>query len=481
MVTLPGLCGALPGVLVPQGAGEVPAVPVGGVHVSELLDPTPFLDGGELLLTTGLVLPEQGVALEAYVARLVAQRVCGLALGLGPVHRQTGEHLRSTCARAGLPLFSVPAREPFQAVIREYWTQVGAQRSVDARAALGSVNTVVQAAFSDDAETDVLRATATALGGRAALFDADGRPRRVHPPSARSWAGQVGADLRRLRLAAAHTSVPTAATFSVGQDDVLVHAVNGDGFGPSHLAVGGVGLPPHTRHLVITACALLRLRAERSRPLAVASDAATVVLGLLARGGHDAALLAVATALGRRLPSAVRVVLVRGVTEREVEMPALRAEALIAPGEPMGLVVAADRADDLWRDLQECLPASGRAVLSGTGALHETTKLVERSLEALTRDHARWVRSDIDRSVVVPDLEQKLSRLLAYERTDLIATLAAYLRHRGRIDPAADELRLHRNSLRHRLTVVRRIVGDDLDDADVAAWWWLTLRDRGLA
>ena len=30
--------------------------PVSWVHVSELVDPTPFLAGGELLLTTGLAL-----------------------------------------------------------------------------------------------------------------------------------------------------------------------------------------------------------------------------------------------------------------------------------------------------------------------------------------------------------------------------------------------------------------------------------------
>lgn len=36
-----------------------------GVHSSELLDPTPFLSGGELLLTTGLSLPTQTARLPA--------------------------------------------------------------------------------------------------------------------------------------------------------------------------------------------------------------------------------------------------------------------------------------------------------------------------------------------------------------------------------------------------------------------------------
>src|SRR3954454_22493634 len=52
------------------------------VHVSELADPAPFLEGGELLLTTGLALrPEQSI--EAYVQRLAEAGVVGLGLGTG--------------------------------------------------------------------------------------------------------------------------------------------------------------------------------------------------------------------------------------------------------------------------------------------------------------------------------------------------------------------------------------------------------------
>ena len=40
------------------------------VHTSELDDPTPFLEGGELLLTTGIKLGRTTAQLQAYVHRL---------------------------------------------------------------------------------------------------------------------------------------------------------------------------------------------------------------------------------------------------------------------------------------------------------------------------------------------------------------------------------------------------------------------------
>ena len=58
--------------------------PVRWVAVSELEDPTPYLEGGELLLTTGLRLTARKA--DAYVARLVAAGVAGLGLAVCLTH-----------------------------------------------------------------------------------------------------------------------------------------------------------------------------------------------------------------------------------------------------------------------------------------------------------------------------------------------------------------------------------------------------------
>ena len=64
----------------PVLAGDV-SKPVGWVHGTELADPTPFLEGGELLLTTGLRPIDTG-----YVERLVRAGVVGLGFGTGLGH-----------------------------------------------------------------------------------------------------------------------------------------------------------------------------------------------------------------------------------------------------------------------------------------------------------------------------------------------------------------------------------------------------------
>src|SRR3954451_9857511 len=62
------------------------------VHVSELRDPTPFLSGGELLLTTGLTFQcppgtaEAAAEADSYVQRLSASAVLGVGFGVGLSH-----------------------------------------------------------------------------------------------------------------------------------------------------------------------------------------------------------------------------------------------------------------------------------------------------------------------------------------------------------------------------------------------------------
>src|SRR5690606_7496178 len=66
----------------------VPAAPDAQVRwatVSELLDPAPYLRGGELLLTAGTNLPEESGTLAGYVAALSAGGGAPLGFGVTPV------------------------------------------------------------------------------------------------------------------------------------------------------------------------------------------------------------------------------------------------------------------------------------------------------------------------------------------------------------------------------------------------------------
>jgi PucR family transcriptional regulator, purine catabolism regulatory protein len=77
------------------------------VHISEIVDPTPWLSGGELLLTTGLQL-EHPEAQREYVARLAGHRLSGLGFGTGFAHATVPEAVIEAADEHGFPLFEVP-------------------------------------------------------------------------------------------------------------------------------------------------------------------------------------------------------------------------------------------------------------------------------------------------------------------------------------------------------------------------------------
>src|SRR4051794_41982239 len=72
------------------------------VHISELEDPTPWLSGGELLLTTGMAL-EDPERQRAYVRRLAGHGLAGLGLGTGFAPQGVPDPLGEAAPGPGLP------------------------------------------------------------------------------------------------------------------------------------------------------------------------------------------------------------------------------------------------------------------------------------------------------------------------------------------------------------------------------------------
>src|SRR4051794_13196225 len=80
-------------------------------HVSELPDPGPWLEGGELLIVNGFGIPADGDAQAEYVRRLAKHHVVALAFGLhSPPLRQA---MLDAADDAGLPLLRLPKETPF--------------------------------------------------------------------------------------------------------------------------------------------------------------------------------------------------------------------------------------------------------------------------------------------------------------------------------------------------------------------------------
>lgn len=81
------------------------------VHTTDLLDPSQYLQGGELILTSGLWRQDPQDS-AAFVAALNKARTSGLGFAVY-VEGTTPQDLVDACEQGGLPLFEVPNATPF--------------------------------------------------------------------------------------------------------------------------------------------------------------------------------------------------------------------------------------------------------------------------------------------------------------------------------------------------------------------------------
>ncbi len=94
---------------------EAARTPVRWVHSTELPDPTPWLKGGEVLLTTGLQL-DGPKAQREFLDRIASHQIAALGFGTGFRHRRLPAALVTAAGKRGFPLFEVPYELPFIAI-----------------------------------------------------------------------------------------------------------------------------------------------------------------------------------------------------------------------------------------------------------------------------------------------------------------------------------------------------------------------------
>jgi purine catabolism regulator len=97
------------------------------VHSTELPDPTPWLRGGELLLTTGMQLKGPKAQREL-IERLADHEIAGLGFGTGFAHKRLPAALLTAASKRSFPLFEVPYELPFIAITERAFAQLVNER-----------------------------------------------------------------------------------------------------------------------------------------------------------------------------------------------------------------------------------------------------------------------------------------------------------------------------------------------------------------
>ncbi|MER5480035.1 PucR family transcriptional regulator [Streptomyces sp. NPDC002734] len=350
------------------GEGTPLDVPVRWAHVSELPDPVPYMEGGELLLTTALkVDAEDPAEAGGYVRRLAAAGVVGLGFGVGVNYEKVPEALVAAAAEHGLPLLEVPRSTPFLAISKAVSAAIAADQYRAVTAGFAAQRELTRRALGDGPE-GVLAALAAQVDGWAALYDAAGAVVAVAPDWAERRAARLTPDVQRLRD---RQSPATAVIAGQRDPDEGAERVGAAGDGPAHeepprdgdreqardtgedrveLHTLGTGRRPRSalavgtaaplgtaeRYAVHSAIALLTLTTERSRSLHEAEQRiGAAVLHMLLSGEAQHARTVAGDLYGGLLDAPFRVV----VAEYRGEELATALEAAAAwAGEPVLVV-----------------------------------------------------------------------------------------------------------------------------------------------
>ena len=471
--------------------------PVQWAHVSELVDPTPFLEGGELLMTVGLWLTE-GVSADDYIDRLRAVGVVGLAFGVGVAHADVPAGLIEAAQTSGFPLLVVPNATPFIALSKTVSAKLAAEQYEEITRGFRQQQRMTQAAVGDDGAGGVLREVAGQLGGWALLLDAAGGVRSAHPASAATRGSALQPDLGRLRSVTGPASVSLADTTEhVVLLPLLIHRrVRG------YLAVGTPDrLGPGERQLVNASASLLTLLLGQATAVRSAEGRVrTAVFRLLAQGDVHAARPPADDLWGGLPEEPVSVLLLGGSGEARSNLAEV-AEASNRENERVFFAEVDDRLVVLATSSGGARPRLLQALRGVEGAsageshpvplsdLARGLRQAEQALSASSRLGRRHTAfSDVGAEGLLSLVstadgrafaESLLRPLLDHDaggRQALIPSLRTWLEHNGHWDAAAGSLGVHRHTLRGRIQRIEEILGRDLGGPGLRVELWTALR-----
>jgi PucR family transcriptional regulator, purine catabolism regulatory protein len=443
---------------------------VSWLHVSELADPTPFLEGGELLLTTGLGLGEHERAQREYVRRLAKHGISGLAFGVGFGYAEVPTAVVDEADRLGFPVLVVPYDVPFIAITKAAVTHLASRRLVELQQALEVHERLADAVLESRGLHALLAIVCRHLDCSLALVDEAGRVL-----SERHAGRPISFDYALELPVVAHGEMATLRAARAGgefseYDRLVLH------HGQTALAF------ELSRRRAVSA-AELRLAGDLLEDLESSRlDDRDVARRFAAFGLEPdrpyAALLAVPT--NGLSPERLRSEVAGELDRRSVRYLST------ARRERAAFLVGADSEEDVHALARGLVEVEGEARV-GIGrpargrALGRSLLEARAALDAVAAPVASYRDlGSLELLLTLPDaaLEAFVDRVLgpAAESKWLLESLAALLDSGCRWSDAADRLGVHRHTLRYRMDRLREQTGRHPDVPEQRMELWLAVK-----
>ncbi|MDQ1124093.1 PucR family transcriptional regulator [Microbacterium trichothecenolyticum] len=471
--------------------------PISWVHSSDMLDPTPWLERGNLLLTNGAQFSSTPDADEvaAYCRRLRDLGAAGLGFAVDVIHPAIPRPVVEACAREGVPLIQVAGPVPFIGIIRFVADLIAADRAARFSWLLDAQRSVARAAVRDDGLREILRTLSRLLDTWVELYDAAGAPvpLRGLRPVPRQLAVEVGREVRMLleRRTPASLLVPPP-------DGALLQTIGQSSRLRGVLAVGArEPLDPAGKDLVATVVALASVALEQQRQLqASLRGVRSATVELLLGAQRSTAERVAETAWGGLPTGAVHVAVMPGGAAvggllDELDLAAVAPQHLFyAPHGDDVVVIFADDVRDALSMLVErhrlrvgtapyppgepfatVVRQAAHAARSATaGRVSAYDDMPGRGLVGVLREGGG--------DLLAQTLLQPLAALPSVDRRRLRESARAWIEANGAWDPAARALGIHRHTLKARIAQLERVLELDLSTFAGRAELWAALELR---
>lgn len=467
------------------------------VHVSELPDPAPFLEGGELVLTTGIEMSPR-FGFRPYVRRLADAGVVGVGFGVQPVWDHVPRQLVDAAYETGLALLEIPAQTPFIAVTRAHAHAAAAAEHQAILQLQAAQRRLTRAATIEPDLSAVVRQLAGHLDAWAFLVNREGTVLHA-TEGARTRAAGLQEEIAKLC-----TGTVASAAISDGSQHLVLQSV---GVERQPVTVLVLGRPQpwtaHHRALLSTGVSLLSLllgRIEavevRERPLRdtllglLLAEAPRRVWSLATEvwGLPDVdqwvVLRAEPAIGGARLPS----------PERHAETAWRRHGAGLfgTIGERLTYLGPADANID---ELSDTLVRAGFAVGSGNPAsrtqLRDSLRQADQALRWAQQSrppaqhfalaHHKHLSGTVDTTAAdefVRTLLAPLDQLPLEDRNLLLRSLSVWLACNGVANHAARKLGIHRHTMTKRIERIGRLLNRDLSSPTTRMELWFSVTWR---
>jgi purine catabolism regulator len=496
-----------------RGAAETP---VRWVHSTELLDPTPWLSGGELLLTTGLQL-KGPVEQRQFIRRLVDHQLSGLGFGSGFGHDRIPPALAAEADKLDFPLFEVPYEVPFIAITEKAFARLLNDQYQVLQRGLAIHKRLEQLVLEERGLDEVARVLANAigaaivvLGSRGETMTATGFRRRLPKTALDSVRAEIAdrtAAGKAVAFAPDHPSVsgralalPVAERGPEGPQAWLVAVKDSGGLADSERMI---------LHQAVTVVALelMRRRVVRDTERRLAGDVIKeAVSGLLDEHeletrlrpfgiGNESAVLV----FDLSDPAAGEPILDRTLADIGVKGLVGVSDGLLSTIVNVAQIGPLELAEQVRRALENHF-GDVRAAASRTGpvtSLRRSFHEARCALEVVSMSNGsapevasyrdlgafQFLLSVQDDDALHMYCDSVLGPIENGEGEygdELLRSLEAFLEHNGQWERAARQLYCHRHTLRYRIRRVEELTGRDLSRARDRIEFWLALRAREL-